>query len=185
MALIGYARVSTADQDLALQLDALNAAGCERIFQDYASGAKTERPGLDEALAFLRPGDCLIVHRLDRLGRSLPHLVQVITDLDGRGVTFRSLNEGIDASASGRLVFGIFAALAEFERQLIRSRTRDGLIAAAARGRKGGRPPVMDDAKLARAKALIAQGLSVGEAARRVKVGRTTLYKSLTAKVSD
>jgi DNA invertase Pin-like site-specific DNA recombinase len=137
---IGYARVSTDDQTLDLQRDALNAAGCERLFEDKASGAKVDRPGLVEALAFARKGDVLVVWRLDRLGRSLPELVRLVGELDAAGIGFESLTEKIDATtAAGRLVFHVFAALAEFERNLIRERTHAGLAAARARGRKGGR----------------------------------------------
>lgn len=137
---IGYARVSTDDQTLDLQRDALTAAGCERLFEDKASGAKADRPGLAEALAFARKGDVLVVWRLDRLGRSLPELVRLVGELDAAGVGFESLTEKIDATtATGRLVFHVFAALAEFERNLIRERTHAGLASARARGRKGGR----------------------------------------------
>lgn len=138
MALIGYARVSTAEQDTALQTDALRKAGCERIFDDTVSGAKSERPGLASALAYLRDGDVLVVWRLDRLGRSLPHLIEVIGTLEARGVGFRSLSESIDTTTSGgRLIFHVFGALGQFERDLIRDRTKAGLAAAAARGRTG------------------------------------------------
>lgn len=137
---IGYARVSTDDQTLDLQQDALTAAGCERLFEDKASGAKADRPGLAEALAFARKGDVLVVWRLDRLGRSLTELVRLVGELDAAGVGFESLTEKIDATtAAGRLVFHVFAALAEFERNLIRERTHAGLASARARGRKGGR----------------------------------------------
>src|SRR5574339_1070398 len=139
--LVGYARVSTADQTLGLQKDALTAAGCERLFSDTASGARADRPGLDEAVDFLRPGDTLVVWRLDRLGRSLRHLIDTLGALDQRGIGFRSLQEQIDTTTSGgKLVFHVFGALAEFERDLIRERTQAGLLAARARGRLGGRP---------------------------------------------
>jgi DNA invertase Pin-like site-specific DNA recombinase len=138
MALIGYARVSTAEQDTALQTDALRKAGCERVFEDTASGAKADRPGLADALAYLRDGDVLAVWRLDRLGRSLPHLIETIGALEARGVGFRSLTEAIDTTTpGGRLIFHVFGALGQFERDLIRERTKAGLTAAAARGRKG------------------------------------------------
>jgi len=137
---IGYARVSTTDQNPELQLDALRQAGCEKIFQDKISGSKADRPGLSEALDYLRKGDCLVVWRLDRLGRSLKHLIQVIDDLDKRKIGFASIMEGFDTTTSGgKLVFQIFGALAEFERNLIRERTMAGLSAARARGRLGGR----------------------------------------------
>src|SRR3712207_6413543 len=138
--LIGYARVSTTDQTLALQQDALTAAGCERLFTDTASGSLADRPGLTEALTHLRSGDTLVVWRLDRLGRSLKHLIETVTALSERGVGFRSLQEQIDTTTSGgKLVFHVFGALAEFERDIIRERTQAGLKAARARGRVGGR----------------------------------------------
>ena len=180
MALTGYARVSTAEQDTALQTDALNKAGCKRIFEDTVSGAKADRPGLAEALAYLRDGDVLAVWRLDRLGRSRPHLIETIAALEARGVGFRSLTEAIDTTTpGGRLIFHVFGALGQFERDLIRERTKAGLTAAAARGRKGGRRPVVTADKLQRAQAHIANGLNVREAATRLKVSKTTLYAAL------
>jgi len=146
--LIGYARVSTHEQDLSLQLDDLKRAGCEKIFEDKVSGAKTDRPGLQEALEYVREGDTLLVWRLDRLGRSLIHLIETVSQLEERGIGFRSLQESIDTTSSGgRLVFQIFGALAEFERNLIRERTLAGLSAARARGRTGGRPKALDATK--------------------------------------
>lgn len=137
---IGYARVSTLEQNPELQLDALNKAGCEKIYTDQVSGVKADRPGLRDALAYTRKGDCLVVWRLDRLGRSLKHLIQTVEDLESRGVGFASLQEGFDTTTSGgKLIFQIFGALAEFERNLIRERTKAGLAAARARGRLGGR----------------------------------------------
>ncbi|MFC7521413.1 recombinase family protein [Xanthomonas populi] len=180
MALIGYARVSTGDQKLALQHDALNAAGCERIFDDHASGAKTDRPGLAEALAYLRAGDVLAVWRLDRLGRLMPHLIETIAALEARGVGFRSLTESIDTTTpGGRLIFHVFGALGQFERDLIRERTNAGLKAAQERGSLGGRRPVITPDKLHKARDHIAAGLTVREAATRLKVGKTALYKAL------
>lgn len=180
MARIGYARISTSDQDTALQTDALREAGCERIFEDIASGAKTDRPGLTEALAFLREGDVLVVWRLDRLGRSLKHLIETVGALDERGIGFQSLTENIDTTTSGgRLVFHLFGALGQFERDLIRERTRAGLKAAAARGRKGGRKPVVTPEKLEKARALVAEGLNVREAASRIKVSKSALYEAI------
>ena len=177
---IGYARVSTGEQDLALQLDALKEAGCKLVFQDLASGARTDRPGLAEALAYVREGDVLIVWKLDRLGRSLPHLIETVTRLEQRGVGLRSLTEQIDTTTpAGRLIFHVFGALGQFERDLIRERTRAGLAAAVARGRKGGRKPVVTGEKLERAKALIDQGLNVREAAIRLKIGKSALYEAL------
>ncbi len=139
--LVGYARVSTTEQTLDLQFDALKKAGCSKIFTDTASGAKTERKGLDEALSYVREGDTLVVWRLDRLGRSLTHLIETVSQLDNRKIGFKSLTEQIDTTTSGgKLIFHIFGALAEFERNLIRQRTNAGLQAARARGRVGGRP---------------------------------------------
>lgn len=147
--LIGYARVSTHEQTLALQQDALQDIGCERVFTDTASGAKTDRPGLDQALHFVRPGDTLVVWRLDRLGRSLKHLIETISQLHERGIGFKSIQENIDTTTSGgKLIFHVFGALAEFERDLIRERTKAGLTAARARGRFGGRPRKLDDKKI-------------------------------------
>jgi DNA invertase Pin-like site-specific DNA recombinase len=147
--LIGYARVSTHDQTLNLQRDALEKAGCSKLFTDTASGAKAERKGLDEALAYVRKGDTLVVWRLDRLGRSLPHLITTMTDLEERGIGFKSLTENIDTTTSGgKLIFHIFGALAEFERNLIRERTTAGLMAARMRGRLGGRPKALTGRQL-------------------------------------
>jgi len=180
MALIGYARVSTAEQDTALQTDALRKAGCERIFEDTVSGAKTDRPGLTAALAWLRDGDVLVVWRLDRLGRSMAHLIETVSALESRGVGFRSLTESIDTTTpGGLLIFHVFGALGQFERDLIRERTRAGLAAAAARGRKGGRKPVVTADKLQRAREYIATGLNVREAASRLRVSKTALYAAL------
>jgi len=138
---IGYARVSTQDQNLDLQNDALKAAGCEIIYTDKMSGTKKNRPGLEEILGFIRKGDTLVVWKLDRLGRSLKHLIQVLNQLDERGVYFKSIQESLDTSTpGGKLIFHVFGALAEFERDIIRERTLAGLAAARARGRKGGRP---------------------------------------------
>jgi len=153
--LIGYARVSTSDQRLDLQQDALRGAGCERIFTDSVSGAKTERLGLTAALDACRAGDILVVWKLDRLGRSLAHLVATVEDLAGRSVGFRSLQEQLDTTtAGGKLIFHLFASLAEFERDLIRERTPAGLTAARARGRNGGRPKGVDEKKRKAAVAL-------------------------------
>jgi DNA invertase Pin-like site-specific DNA recombinase len=186
MTAIGYARVSTTEQDLALQLDALAKAGCARVFEDRASGAKAERPGLAAALNFAREGDILTVWKLDRLGRSLPHLIETVGALERRGVSFRSLTEAIDTTTpGGRLVFHIFGALGQFERDLIRERTRAGLDAATARGREGGRKPVVTDEKLRRAHALRAQGFTVREVAARIKVGKTALYAALAQTATE
>ena len=180
MALIGYARVSTADQKLSLQHDALVRAGCERTFDDQASGARADRPGLAEALAYLRAGDTLVVWKLDRLGRSMRHLIAQVGDLAVRGIGFRSLTENIDTTTpGGMLVFNIFGSLAQFERDLIRERTQAGLRAARERGAQGGRRPVVTPDKLRKARAHIAAGLTVREAAARLKIGKTALYKAL------
>ena len=176
---IGYARVSTSDQKLDLQLDALRAAGCDRLFTDVISGAKTARPGLEQTLAACQQGDTLVVWKLDRLGRSLPHLVQTVHGLGERGVGFQSLQENIDTtSSSGRLVFNLFATLAEFERDVIRERTRAGLTAARARGRKGGRPKGVNQAKLKAALALKQDPRhSIREICQIVGISRNTYYK--------
>jgi DNA invertase Pin-like site-specific DNA recombinase len=180
LAHLGYARVSTLDQDPTLQLDALAAAGCAKVFEDRASEARADRPGLQKALDYVRDGDVLIVWKLDRLGRSLPHLIETISALEKRGVGFRSLTEAIDTTTpGGRLVIHLFGALGQFERDLIRERTRAGLKAAEARGHKGGRKPVVTTDKLKRARDLIAKGLTVREAAVRMKLGKTALYEAL------
>ena len=180
----GYARVSTADQNLALQRDALTAAGCERIFTDTMTGTSTERPGLTKALAALSAGDTLIVWKLDRLGRSLAYLVQLVADLGGRGIGFRSLSDPIDTeSAGGRLVLHIMGALAEFERSLIVERTQAGLQAAKKRGRKLGRPTKLTAAQAGHARALLASGEDGRTVARSFGVARSTLYAAL--KTSD
>jgi len=180
LAQIGYARVGTPDQNLAPQLDALATAGCTKVFEDHASGSRTDRPGLRAALEHLRDGDVLVVWKLDRLGRSLPHLIETAAALDRRAVGFRSLTEAIDTTApGGRLVFHLFGALGQFERDLIRERTRASLATAVARGRKGGRKPVVTADRLERARVLIGKGLTVREAAVRLKIGKTALYEAL------
>src|SRR5919112_337736 len=144
--LIGYARVSTNEQNLSLQRDALEKAGCKREFTDQVSGTKARRPGLEEAFSHLRSGDTLVVWRLDRLGRSLRHLIDTVTELQEKGIGFKSLQESIDTTTSGgKLVFHIFASLAEFEREIIRERTQAGLTAARARGKSGGRPKALTE----------------------------------------
>lgn len=179
--LIGYARVSTRDQDLNLQLDALKTAGCERIFTEKASGAQRERPQLAAALDYMRPGDTLIVWKLDRLARSLKQLIETVEGLGEKGTGFRSITEAIDTTTpGGKLVFHIFASLAEFERSIIRERTRAGLEAAKARGRTGGRPPAMTGEDLAAAKALLRDPeIRVEDAATRLGVSPATLYRYL------
>ena len=177
--LIGYARVSTADQSLDLQRDALTEAGCERVFAETASGAKSDRPEFAAAIEFARSGDTLVVWKLDRLGRSLPDLIARVTELRENGVGFKSLTEGIDTtSAAGALVFHIFGALAEFERELIRERTKAGLAAARSRGRKGGRPRAMTPAKVRQAAALLASPeADVGALCETLGVSKSTLYR--------
>ena len=179
---VGYARVSTGEQTLDLQLDALAKAGCGKVFTETASGAKADRPVLEETLEYLRPGDTLVVWRLDRLGRSLKHLIEVTTQLAERGIGFRSLTEQIDTTTpGGKLVFHVFGALAEFERELIRERTQAGLAAARARGRKGGRPKAkgLDDPK----KLALAQRLyddpknDIATICQALGVSRSTLYR--------
>ncbi len=182
---IGYARVSTQEQSIDLQKDALSKAGCEQIFTDTMSGAKAERPGLQEALSYMRPSDVLVVWKLDRLGRSLKNLIEVVTDLHSRGIGFRSLTESIDTTTSiGNFFFHVFGALAEFERDLIRERTQAGLAAARARGRKGGRPRAKglnDEKKLAMALALYNDKRnSVKDICRTFGVSRATLYRYLS-----
>ncbi|MBX7221975.1 MAG: recombinase family protein [Blastocatellia bacterium] len=183
---VGYARVSTPDQNLDLQRDALRQAGCDKVFQYLASGAQADRPGLNQAMEFVRPGDVLVVWKLDRLGRSLKHLIEVINRLQAGEVGFHSLQEAIDTTTTGgRLVFHLFGALAEFERELIRERTQAGLKAARARGRKGGRPPTMTPKKKAMAERLLADPeTSVSEVCRTLNISRSTLYRH-RAKVPD
>jgi DNA invertase Pin-like site-specific DNA recombinase len=182
VAIIGYARVSTNDQDLALQLDALESAGAIRVFSDAGSGALVDRPQLTACLGYLRDGDTLAVWRLDRLGRSLRHLVTLIDELSSRGVQFRSLTEAIDTSTpGGRLQLGIFAALAEFERELISERTRAGIAAARRRGREPGRRRVMTASKIRAAKALKAEGMRMTQIAAELSVSRSALYAALGA----
>lgn len=182
--LVGYARVSTPDQSLDLQRDALAAAGCESVYTDVASGAQDDRPGLAEALKALRSGDVFVVWKLDRVGRSLPHLVQLVTDLQRKEVGFRVLTDNIDTTtATGRLVFHLFAALAEFERSLIVERTRAGLEAARARGRKGGRPAKMTPARIRMAMTLMADPSNAAQdVAAQLGVSTSTLYRYVDGK---
>jgi DNA invertase Pin-like site-specific DNA recombinase len=180
--LIGYARVSGAEQNLDLQTDALTKAGCKKLFSDKASGARDDRPGLAQALQFARTGDVLTVWRLDRFSRSLPSLIQTIQTLEERGVGFRSLTEAIDTTTTGgKLVFHIFGALAEFERNLIRERTRAGLAAARKRGRIGGRPRAMTDDKVKAAKKLLRGGTPPSDVAEVIGVSVPTLYRWIPA----
>jgi len=181
MTLVGYARVSTAGQSTAGQVDRLEAAGCERVFTDHASGMKASRPQWDEARRYLRAGDTLVIIKLDRAGRSVHHLVELAADLHERDIGLRVLDQGIDTTTpGGRLFFHMLAAMAEFERDLVQERVRDGLAAARARGRVGGRRPVLTGPKLARAQKLYdARELTVAEVAKTVGVSETTLYRRL------
>src|SRR3712207_5000587 len=181
--LIGYARVSTHDQTLDLQLDALKQAGCEQLFTDTVSGGTVERPGLEDAFSHLRKGDTLVVWRLDRLGRSLRHLIATITDLHSRGIGFRSLTEQIDTTTSGgKLIFHIFGALAEFERDIIRERTEAGLAAARARGRLGGRRRTLTSKEITMVKRLYAdKSTPINEICKSFNISRMTLWRYLKA----
>jgi DNA invertase Pin-like site-specific DNA recombinase len=179
--LIGYARVSTQDQKPELQLDALNGAGCKKIFTEKASGAQRNWPQLKAALDYMREGDTLAVWKLDRLARSLKQLIETVEDLEQRKIGLRSLTEAIDTTtAGGKLVFHIFAALAEFERSIILERTSAGLEAARSRGRTGGRPPALTEKDLTEAKALLRDpDITVEQAASRLGVASSTLYRHL------
>lgn len=181
--LIGYARVSTRDQTPALQLDALKVAGCERVFEETASGAQRDRPQLAAALDYMREGDTLVVWKLDRLARSTKQLIETVEAMQMRGIGFRCLTQDIDTTtAGGRLVFTIFSAIAEFEREIIRERTRAGLDAARVRGRKGGRPPALSNKDIAAAKAMLAdETIPVDEVAQRLNVSVSTLYRHIPA----
>jgi len=176
---IGYARVSTQDQNLDLQNDALKAAGCKKIYTDKMSGAKTNRPGLEEILGFIRKDDTLVVWKLDRLGRSLKHLIQVMQLLDERGIYFKSVQESLDTSTpGGKLIFHVFGALAEFERDIIRERTLAGLAAARARGRKGGRPRKLSKKQVEMAKKLMNDPtIPIEEICKTMGVSKATLYR--------
>jgi DNA invertase Pin-like site-specific DNA recombinase len=188
--LVGYCRVSMADdrQTTDLQRDALMAAGIDQrnIYEDRTSGAKDDRPGLKACLDYLKEGDILVVWRLDRLGRSLSHLIEIITKLKVLGIGFRSLNETIDTTnAAGELLFHIFGALAQYERALIRERVIAGLRAAERRGRRGGRPRVIDQEKIEAARELLAGGRSISVAARALGVPRSTLVDALKRECKD
>ena len=179
MMLVGYARVSTADQNLDLQQDALVQAGCGKVFTDVISGAQAERPGLTEALAFLREGDTLVVWKLDRLGRSLQNLIETVRALQLRGIGFKSLQESLDTTTSGgKLIFHLFAALAEFERDIIRERTQAGLASARARGRRGGRPRAMTETTAAMARTLRQDpSRTVREICETLRISEATFYR--------
>ncbi len=178
--LIGYARVSTDDQNLDLQRDALEKEGCEKIYTDQQSGASTDRLGLAGVLEIARSGDTLVVWRLDRLGRSLKHLIHLVEKLEQQGIGLRSLQENIDTTSGGRLVFHLFGALAEFERNLIRERTQAGLSAARARGRQGGRPKLLDPKKRELALRLYKERQhSIVEICQIMRISKSTLYNYL------
>ena len=184
---IGYARVSTQDQNLELQLDALEKAGCEQTFQEKFTGKNKDRPEFNFCLKSLRKGDVLVVWKLDRLARSLKDLVEIISNLENKGVGFRSLTESIDTtSPGGKLIFHIFGALSEFEHSLIRERTLEGLKAARARGRKGGRKPALSQQDVKKAAAMLKDSLiTKTEVAEHFKVSRLTLNKSLAREGYD
>ena len=184
--LVGYARVSTNDQDVQLQVDALAAAGCTKnnIFIDHISGVRTERPGLDKCMATLEAGDTLLVWRLDRLGRSMPHLVTLVEDLGKKGIGFKSLCDGAinTTTASGELIFNIFSSLAQFERRLIQERTKAGLEAARARGRKGGRKKISPkNPKVLMAKRMHKNhGMSIDDICKTLNISRASFYRYLS-----
>ncbi|MBC6445287.1 MAG: recombinase family protein [Alphaproteobacteria bacterium GM202ARS2] len=177
----GFARVSTQDQNLALQRDALEATGCDRVFVEKASGAQRDRPELKAAIDYMRDGDTLVVWKLDRLARSLKQLIETVENLGQRGIGLRSITESIDTGTSGgKLIFHVFGALAEFERSVIRERTQAGLKAARARGRVGGRPAALTDADLTEARALLSNpDISVAQVAKRLGIAESTLYRHL------
>lgn len=181
MAKIGYARISTTAQNKDLQIDALKKAGCEKIFEDEVTGSKVERKGLDAALAFLRPGDTFVVWKLDRAGRSLKHLIDILTNLQSQGIEFVSLTEQIDTTtAGGKLIFHIMGALAEFERNLIRERTNAGLSAARARGRQGGRPRKLKNGRAALVQKMYADRThEIDDICETLKISRSTFYRYL------
>lgn len=179
--LVGYARVSTRDQNQDLQNDALTSAGCEKIFTETASGSKVDRPQLIAALGYMRSGDTLIVWKLDRLARSTKQLLETVEMLNKRGIGFRCLTQDLDTTtAGGKLIFTIFAAIAEFERELIRERTHAGLVAARARGKAGGRPPVMTAEKIKQARTLANDpDYTVAEICKTIGISRDTYYRHL------
>ena len=179
---IGYARVSTGLQNLDLQEDRLNQYGCEKIFSDHISGSRSKRPGLDKAIEFARSGDTIVVWRLDRLGRNMEDLITLVNELNNRGVSFHSLEENITmdkSSSTGQLLFHLFAAFAEFERNLILERSSAGRMAARARGRYGGRPEKLNKRDLTLLKTLYDNGTPIKTIAEQWKVSRTTIYRYL------
>src|SRR3954469_25644965 len=177
--LIGYARVSTNEQNLDLQRDALKTAGCEQIYTDQVSGTTAQRPGLEQAFSHLRQGDTLVVWRLDRLGRSLKHLIETVNDLQEKGIGFKSITESLDTTTSGgKLVFRIFGALAEFEREIIRERTQAGLQSARARGRTGGRPKALTDKQVQMLRRMSADpDTSIDDICKTLGISRMTFYR--------
>jgi len=181
---IGYCRVSTTDQTLDLQRDELLKAGCKKIFEDVASGAKSDRHGLRDCIDFARSGDVIVCWKLDRVGRSLKHLIEVINELKERGIGFRCLTQNLDTTTpSGMLVFHVFGAMAEFERSLIQERTQAGLAASRARGRLGGRPKVDNSRRIEIASSLYNDGkVSVAEICKNLKISRATFYRDLKLK---
>lgn len=180
--LIGYARVSTTDQNLDLQLAALNQAGCGKVYEDCISGTRTDRPGLALALEVIREGDTFVVWKLDRLGRSVKGLIDLITELEKRGIHFKSLTDSIDtATPSGRFFFHVMASLAQMERELIVERTRAGLIAASKQGRIGGRKRKMTDSKIESARKLLSSGITPKEVANNLGISIPTLYRWIPA----
>jgi len=185
--LIGYARVSTQEQKLDSQIDALKKAGCKKIFTDKSSGTKNTRPGLSEALETLKRTDTLVVWKMDRLGRSIKHLIELVNQLSESSIGFKSLQENIDTTSSGgKLIFHIFASLAEFEKDLIKERTQAGLKAARARGRLGGRPKKLDEQKVALAVAMIKDTeIPVQEVCDTLKISKATLYRYLRSELAE
>lgn len=184
---VGYARVSTVEQKLDLQIDALKKAGCEKIFTDKASGVRSDRKGLDDALEYCRSGDSLVVWKLDRFGRSLRHLISSVNALHEKGVGFISIQESVDTTTSGgKLVFHIFGALAEFERELIRERTNAGLEAARSRGKQGGRPKKLSPSKIIMAKKMMKdKSNQVKDICESLGISKTTLYRYCEPKVGN
>jgi len=175
---VGYARISTGGQNLDGQIDALRDAGCDKIFEEKASGSRADRPVLTQALEFVRTGDILVTYRLDRIARSLPHLITIMDDLNQRGVGFHSITESLDTnSPGGRLIFHVFGAVSQFELDLIRERTRTGLEAARKRGRIGGRPRRMTEDKIRAAKKLLADGTPIKEVASTLDISVPTLFR--------
>ncbi len=179
---VGYSRVSTREQNLDLQQDALMNAGCDKIYSEKISGVKSERPELGKAIEYCREGDTLVVWKLDRIGRSTKNLIEIVTTLSEKGVHLKSLNESLDTSTpGGKLIFHIFASLAEFERDIISDRTKAGLEAARQRGRSGGRPRSIDSDLLEKIKKMYAAGISISDLSEQLKVSKPTIYRYLSS----